>query len=253
MCRHLAYLGPPRTLAEILLEPEHGLLRQSYAPADMRGGGTINADGFGAGWYPAGSAAPARVRSARPLWGDTSFAALAGATSTGAALAAIRSATVGMPVVETAAAPFTDGRWLFSHNGVVRDWPGSLAGAAARLPVTDLMTLDAPTDSAVLWALVRARLRAGDDPADVLAGTCAAVDRDAPGSRLNLLLTDGATIWATAWRHALAVHGHDGATTVASEPTHEFPDWTQVPDRHLVVARPGHHDLYPLTGPGARG
>ena len=115
------------------------------------------------------------------------------------------------------------------------------------------MTLDAPTDSAVLWALVRARLRAGDDPADVLAGTCAAVDRDAPGSRLNLLLTDGATIWATAWRHALAVHGHDGATTVASEPTHEFPDWTQVPDRHLVVARPGHHDLYPLTGPGARG
>ena len=52
MCRHLAYLGPPTTLSALVLEPPHGLLRQSYAPADMRGGGTVNADGFGAGWYP---------------------------------------------------------------------------------------------------------------------------------------------------------------------------------------------------------
>lgn len=246
MCRHLAYLGPPRTLGSVLLEPEHGLLAQSYAPADMRGGGTINADGYGAGWYPAG-ADPVRVRSARPLWADPSFAALAGATSSGAMLAAVRSATVGMPVVETAAAPFTDGRWLFSHNGVVRGWPGSLVKAASGLPVEDLLTLDAPTDSAVLWALVRRRLDAGEDPAAVLAETCLQTERDAPGSRLNLLLTDGATVWATAWRHALAVRSGPGATTVASEPTHEFPDWTRVPDRHLVVARPGRHELHPVT------
>ncbi|OLL72466.1 Glutamine amidotransferase class-II [Pseudonocardia sp. Ae168_Ps1] len=247
MCRHLAHLGPPRTLASILLEPEHGLLAQSYAPADMRGGGTINADGYGAGWYPASGAAPVRVRSASPLWADPSFAALAGATSSGAVLAAIRSATVGMPVVETAAAPFTDGRWLFSHNGVVRGWPGSLVKAASGLPAEDLMPLDAPTDSAVLWALVRRRLAAGDDPGTVLAETCELVERDAPDSRLNLLLTDGGTVWATAWRHALAVRSTPDATTVASEPTHAFPDWTQVPDRHLVVARPGHHELHPVT------
>nr|WP_222132020.1 ergothioneine biosynthesis protein EgtC [Pseudonocardia sp. C8] len=242
----MAYLGPPRTLAVLLLEPEHGLLAQSYAPADMRGGGTINADGFGAGWYPASGADPVRVRSAKPLWADTSFAALAGATSSGAVLGAVRSATVGMPVVETAAAPFTDGRWLFSHNGVVRGWPGSLASAAAAVPVTDLLTLDAPTDSAALWALVRARLRAGDDPAEVLATTCERVERDAPGSRLNLLLTDGSTVWATAWWHALAVRTGGDHTTVASEPTHAFPDWIPVPDRHLVVARPGGHDLHPI-------
>lgn len=250
MCRHLAYLGPPRTLASVLLEPEHGLLAQSFAPADMRGGGTINADGYGAGWWPADEprGAPVRVRSAQPLWADPSFAALAGATSSGAMLAAVRSATVGMPVVETAAAPFTDGRWLFSHNGVVRGWPGSLAEQASGLPVEDLLTLDAPTDSAVLWALVRARLRAGQDPAAVLADTCRTVERDAPGSRLNLLLTDGTTVWATTWRHALAVRSQDGAVTVASEPTHAFPDWTRVPDRHLVVAHPGHHDLRPLSG-----
>ena len=51
MCRHLAYLGPPVTLAAVLLDPPHGLVHQSYAPADMRGDVAVNADGFGAGWY----------------------------------------------------------------------------------------------------------------------------------------------------------------------------------------------------------
>ncbi|MDQ1633063.1 MAG: gamma-glutamyl hercynylcysteine S-oxide hydrolase, partial [Frankiaceae bacterium] len=50
MCRHLAYLGPPQTLEQILLTPEHSLLRQSYAPRFQRHG-TVNADGFGAGWW----------------------------------------------------------------------------------------------------------------------------------------------------------------------------------------------------------
>lgn len=250
MCRHLAYLGPSRTLAEVVLAPEHGLLAQSYAPADMRGGGTINADGSGAGWYPEPGAAPVRVRSATALWADTSFAALAGVTRAVGVLAAVRSATVGMPVVDTANAPFASDRWLFSHNGMVRGWPGTLVDAAATLPTVDLMTLDAPTDAALLWALVRHRLRAGEDPGTVLADTCARVERDAPGSRLNLLLTDGTTVWATAWRHALAVRtdgsGPGAEVTVASEPTHAFPHWTQVPDRHLVVARPGHCELHPL-------
>lgn len=260
MCRHLAYLGPPRTLASVLLEPAHGLLEQSFAPADMRGGGTINADGFGAGWYPPGAgcgtsgngstpagALPVRVRSDQPLWSDTSFAAVAASTLATGVLGAVRSASPGMPVVSTAAAPFAEDRWLFSLNGMVRDWPGSLEGLASTLPTLDLITLDAPTDAAVLWALVRHRLRAGDDPAAVLAHTVLAAEDAAPGSRLNLLLTDGTTIWGTAWQHALAVHTDDHSVTVASEPTDPLPSWVQVPDRHLVVARPGHHDLHPLA------
>ncbi len=160
MCRHLAYLGPPVTLRELLFDPPHSLLRQSWAPRDMRGGGTINADGFGIGWYPDG-AAPVRYRRAQPIWSDPTIAELAAVTSAGAVLAAVRSATVGMAIVDTAAAPFTEGRWLFSHNGVVRGWPDSMVPLAAELPVRDLLTLDATTDSALLWALVRDRLRAG--------------------------------------------------------------------------------------------
>lgn len=254
MCRHLAYLGPAVTLSSLVLEPQHSLLRQSYAPSDMRGGGTVNADGFGAGWYADGRAV--RYRSASPIWSDPAFTALAGVTSSTAVLAAVRSATTGMPVTSTAAAPFTDGRWLFSHNGVVRGWPGSMAELASALPVVDLMTLDAPTDAALLWALVRHRLRSGGDPAVVLAEVVAAVAVLAPGSRLNLLLTDGATIWATAWDHALWV-ATAGATTgatalVASEPTDPTITWTEVPDRHLVVALPGHHRITSLTTTGVR-
>ncbi|MGH3712401.1 MAG: ergothioneine biosynthesis protein EgtC, partial [Micromonosporaceae bacterium] len=153
MCRHLLYLGRPVTLSALLLAPPHSLLRQSWAPRDMRGGGTVNADGFGAGWYVAG--APVRYRRDCPMWADENFARLAAVTSSGAVLAAVRSATVGMPVTETASAPFTEGRWLFSLNGRVADWPDSMVKLAEGLPVRDLLTLDAPSDAALVWALVR--------------------------------------------------------------------------------------------------
>lgn len=255
MCRHLAYVGPPTSLAALVLEPPHGLLRQSYAPVDMRGGGTVNADGFGVGWYPGpgpdstdGTDA-VRYRSAAPIWSDTAFADMAGATRTVAALAAVRSATVGMPVTAAASAPFAEGRWLFSHNGVVRGWPETVGPLAAALPVTDLLTLDAPTDSALLWALVRHRLRAGKDGGDALVSVAEDVTAAAPDSRLNLLLTDGATIWATAWGHALSVRVAPGVAIVASEPTDSDPGWTGVADRHLVVVRTGDCHMTPMGSP----
>ncbi|MDQ4007472.1 MAG: ergothioneine biosynthesis protein EgtC, partial [Actinomycetota bacterium] len=205
MCRHLAYLGPPRSLADLVLAPPHSLLRQSYAPKDMRGGGTMNADGYGLAWYPDGTdvgGGPVRHRRSCPMWADDGLADLARHTRSGAVLAAVRSATVGMPVVETAVAPFVSGRWAFSHNGVVAGWPDSVEPLARRLPARDLMTLEAPTDSALLWALVRARLEEGCPGAKALAEVAGEVGRAAPDSRLNLLLCDGAEIAATAWYHA---------------------------------------------------
>ncbi|MBA2309813.1 MAG: ergothioneine biosynthesis protein EgtC [Pseudonocardiales bacterium] len=240
MCRHIAYLGPPTTLAALLLAPPHGLLRQSYAPVDMRGGGTINADGFGVGWYPGPGVPLGRYRTERPIWSDPSFADLAAATVAPAVLAAVRSATVGMPVTAWACAPFTDGRWLFSHNGRISGWPGSVEGLAGTLPVTDLLTLDAPTDAALLWALVRHGLQAGRPPAEVLRGLVTTVAALAPGSRLNLLLTDGQTVHATAWGHALSVRVEPDAVLVASEPTDRLPGWTPVADHDLITATAGH-------------
>jgi gamma-glutamyl hercynylcysteine S-oxide hydrolase len=240
MCRHLAYLGPPVPLSRWLYEAPYGLERQSWAPRDMRGGGTINADGFGVGWY-AGDGDPVRYRRATPLWSDTTLPRLSETIEAHGCLAAVRSATAGMPVTEQAAAPFAEGPFLFSHNGVVRGWPESVAKPAAALPTADLLTLDAPTDAALLWALVRDRLRAGAAPAEALAATVAEVDALAPGSRLNLLLTDGDTIAATAMGHSLCVLRGGGGVLVSSEPLDDDPAWLPVADRTLLVTGP--HDL----------
>lgn len=236
MCRHIAYLGPARTLADVLIDRDHSLCRQSWAPSDMRGGGTINADGFGAGWYPA-DGPPLRYRRSVPMWTDENFTTLAGTVSSHAVLAAVRSATVGMPVVATAVAPFTFDHWLFSHNGRITGWPDSVAPLAAALPVTDLLTMEAPTDAALLCALLRHRLRSGVPPEDALSTVVTEVAALAPGSRLNLLLTDGETVYATTWDHALSVlvAGPD-EVVVASEPWDDDPRWEPIADRNLVVA-----------------
>ncbi|GIG87298.1 ergothioneine biosynthesis protein EgtC [Plantactinospora endophytica] len=249
MCRHLAYLGPPLPLSALLVDPPHSLLRQSWAPRDMRGGGTVNADGFGVGWYPQ-HGPPVRYRRAVPIWTDDTLPLLAATTVSGAVLAAVRSATVGMPVVETAAAPFADGPWLFSMNGAVAGWPDSVAATAARLPTRDLLTLDAPTDAALLWALVRHRLRAGATPADAVGGTVREVAAAAPGSRLNLLFTDGHLLVATTVGHALSVRTADGSVLLSSEPLDDGPGWRPVPDGHLVVATTNRLDLTPMQPQG---
>jgi dimethylhistidine N-methyltransferase/ergothioneine biosynthesis protein EgtC len=236
VCRHLAYLGPRVTLPEILFDKPHSLLHQTWAPADMRGGGTVNVDGFGVGWYPAPDAEPVRYRRAVPMWTDAGFASVAAASSATAILAAVRSATIGMPVNDDACAPFAEGAWLFSHNGMILGWPESVAALAEGLPVVDLVTLDAPTDSALLWALVRDRLRAGDSPERAVSSVTLRLAEVAPGSRLNLLLTDGRTIVATTWWHSLSVLSTEDSVTVSSEPWDDDARWSEVADRSLVVA-----------------
>lgn len=237
MCRHLAYLGAPVSPVGPLVGAPHALLVQAHAPADMRGGGTVNADGFGLAWLADDEGPPVRYRRARPVWTDETLPRLAETVRPGAFVGAVRSGTPGMPVEEGACAPFVDDRWMFSHNGVVTGWPSSVAGLAEKLPVVDLLGLEARTDSALLWALLRRRLAAGGDPVTEVAQLVSDVDRAAPGSRLNLVLTGRDLLVATAWTHSLSVLARGGGVAVASEPYDDDPAWQPVPDRHLVVAR----------------
>ncbi len=249
MCRHLAYVGPAEPLGRLLVEPPHGLYRQSWAPRRQRYG-TVNADGFGVGWYAEEDPVPARYRRAGPVWADLSFADLARVVRSTALLAAVRDATVPGADQEAAAAPFATGPWLFSHNGAVRGWPGSLTPLVAGLPAVDLLRMEARNDSAFVWALVLARLRGGDDQAQALADTVVEVAEAAPASRLNLLLTDGETITATAWGDTLwYLTRPGGGTVVASEPYDDDPHWQEVPDRTLLAASRTDVLLTPLKDP----
>jgi gamma-glutamyl hercynylcysteine S-oxide hydrolase len=249
VCRHLAYLGPPVAVADVVLAPEHSLLEQTWAPSDMRGSGTVNADGFGIGWYD-GPGDARRYRRAVPMWADGSLPDLARHIRTTALVAAARNGTVGMPVTEAACAPFRHGRWLFSHNGVVLGWPTALSGLAERLPVTDLMRLEAPTDSALLWALVLRRLVDGASVESAVEGVTTEVGTTAPGSRVNLLLSDGQTIAASTWGHSLSVLEGPDHVLVASEPIGASErDWQPVPDQSLVVLTAEGSKTRPLSGP----
>jgi len=246
MCRHTAYVGPPRTLHDVVVAPPHALYEQSWAPA-RQAHGTVNVDGFGVGWFVPGRTAPVRYRRAQPIWTDASFASLAPTISSSVVLAAVRSATPGTGPDESAAAPFTHDRWLLSHNGRLDDWPTARKALGSR--VADVPDALAPVDSALLFGLAVAAWQGG---ATLVAGLADAVHQVEAygGGRLTLLATDGVSVAGTVvgepmW--TLTAPTPDGpATWVASEPHDDDPAWTLVPDRSLVVAFPDGVQVTPL-------
>ena len=246
MCRHLAYLGPPTTLSGLLLDPPFALARQAWAPRRQRYG-TVNADGFGAGWYVPGRAEPVRYRRAQPIWTDASFASLAPTIASGCVLAAVRSGTPGFAADESCAAPFTYRRWLFSHNGRLADWP------RARKVLLEL-TLDvpeaaAPVDSALLFGAAAGRWSAG---VGLGAALLAVVEdaRRAGGGRVTLLAADGAGLAGVSHGEPLYVRQNPDSVVVASEPYDDEPGWAELPEGSLAEARrAGDAVRLSVTGP----
>jgi glutamine amidotransferase len=154
--------------------------------------------------------------------------------STHAALAAVRNASPGMPIEERSTAPFTDGPWLFSHNGIVPDFSDG-AGRELRRTVsaTRAAGIAGPTDSELLFALTLDRLDAGDS----LGAALVSVVRTAcaiSGGRLNLMLTDGIWVAATVVGNSLFVRQRPGTVWVVSEPTDDDDGWEPVPEGALV-------------------
>lgn len=240
MCRHLAWLGKPVSVASLVLEPPSGLLVQSYSPRRQKHG-LMNADGWGVGFFDAdgatsateesGSAGPRRWRSATPLWGDASFASVAPALVSGCVVAAVRSASVGMPIEASASAPFTDGNWLLSHNGLVD---------RAVLPAVG--NAESTNDSALLAALIF------DRDIDALADTITGVAADDPNARLNIVAGNGSRLMGTTWGDTLSLLRRDDGIVLASEPYDDDPAWEEIPDRHLVEVVDMHVHLTPLRG-----
>ncbi|MGV9833825.1 ergothioneine biosynthesis protein EgtC [Nocardia niigatensis] len=275
MCRHLAYLGPPTAVGALLTQGPHSLRTQSWAPRDMRRGGTINADGFGvAWWHHPDAAAPdhgpgviwhggapgdppetpgppidplvSRYRNAAPIWTDPAVDEVLPQIRSTAVLAAVRSATVGMPVERAACAPFTHGRWAFSHNGAIPDWRHVLTAVATEFDSPPLLDAESLTDSAALWVILRGLLEDSARPEEALRRLMAAVLARSPRARLNLLVGNGAGVWGTTWHHSLSVLEAGRFVVVASEPFDDHPRWRPVADRQLVSVRNGRVAVEPL-------
>ena len=182
-------------------------------------------------------------RNPMPIWTDPAVDEVLGQLSATAVLAAVRSATVGMPIDRASCAPFVRGSWAFSHNGVVPDWHKTIAGSRSVGLGRDGL------DAATCWSWSprpipppygwRSPLRLdATDPSAALVRLVADVLRAAPDARLNLLLGDGERLWATTCYHSLSVLAAENddrrRVVIASEPYDDDPRWQPVPDRRLV-------------------
>jgi glutamine amidotransferase len=268
MCRIAAYLGREQiSLSSLVLEPKHSLLVQSYAPKEMMSG-VVNADGFGAGWYaPEVDDEPAVYRTNAPIWADRSFASIAPRVRSATVLAAVRSATPGLPAEESGVPPFASGPYLFAHNGAIKNFR-----ATAMRPLRDALSdasyseLLGVTDSETIFSFLLDRLRdAKTSPGDsgalseaiaetVLLVSTLCAELGIYGS-LNLGVTDGEVMafsrYSTEGPGNSLYFVENGeafpkAVIVASERLDGDAGWQQVPDRHLLVADSGGVTMRPL-------
>ena len=258
----VAYLGEPEvTLSSVVLDPEHSLLVQSYAPREMLSG-VVNADGFGVGWYvPWSGEEPAVYRSDGPLWSDRSFAGIASKVRASSVFAAVRSATPGLPAEESGVPPFSSGAYTFMHNGAIRDFRHT-----AMRPLRNLLSdesyagLLGTTDSETIFALLLDRIKAGEPLPEALTRTvhqvlevCANLGVEAS---LNLAATDGEMMSFTrcssegpgnSLYYVEEGENFPGAVVVASERLDGGAGWKRVPDGHILsVDRKGSASLRPL-------
>lgn len=248
MCRMVGYLGGPEvTLSSLVLEPEHSLLVQSYAPQEMLSG-VVNADGFGVGWYaPWSGDEPAVYRSNQSLWADRTFAGIATKIRSSSVFAAVRSATPGLPVEESGVPPFSSGPFTFMHNGAIKDFRHT-----AMRPLRDGLSHESysgllgTTDSETIFAILLDYLKQSPD---LVRSTTAALHHvsEVCGevgvyAALNIAVTDGQEMVFT--RYSTDGPGNSlyfiqdrpaaGSTVVASERLDGDQSWQAVPEQHML-------------------
>ncbi|MBR8836962.1 MAG: ergothioneine biosynthesis protein EgtC [Stigonema ocellatum SAG 48.90 = DSM 106950] len=155
MCRLLAYLGSPISLAPLLWGPEHSLIVQSYQPQEMLSG-VVNADGFGLGWYHAQrDTEPFTYKNTLPIWNDINLPNISRYVESGCVLGYVRSATPGQGLDFSNCQPFKYERLLFTHNGRIHKFQETLYRPIRNLLSDEIYQLiGGTTDSEHIFALL---------------------------------------------------------------------------------------------------
>ena len=269
MCRWLAYSGSPILIEELLYKPAHSLIDQSLH--SRLGVETTNGDGFGVGWY-AQTGAPAVFRSIEPAWNDLNLREVAGHVSSPVVFAHIRAAT-GTPVQQTNCHPFRHGRWLWMHNGSIRDFERVKRELVLAVDPELYPCIEGSTDSETLFYLA---LTFGleDDPAPAVARAVGFVEAAGRAQgvehpiQMTVATTDGEKLWAfryssehdsrslffsTALETLRRIYPENPvfreldveSRLVVSEPLGDLPGaWNEVPESSYGVVQPGKDELY---------
>lgn len=200
MCRFVFYQGNPIRLSELLTEPDHSLINQSFGAREREE--PLNGDGFGVAWFAEDSHQPALFRSVSPAWSNQNLLELARVVSSSCILAHVRAATQGT-VSESNCHPFRRGRLVFMHNGDIGGFDKLRRPLLARLSDGAFDDIEGRTDSEHFFALIQDALaEQDDDPSPVVLLDALRIALDmvreltatfAPHefTYLNAVLTDG--------------------------------------------------------------
>lgn len=247
MCRLIAYVGEPISLARLVFSGSHPFYEQSWAPRELLSG-SLNADGYGVAWY-AGDR-PARIAEARPIWYDGELRDTLTAISSTCVVAALRNATEGLPVDRAAVAPYMYDRWTFVLNGFVPDFRRShMRALRSHLPDELYGELSGVSDAETLFLLAVSALRAGASMTEALEATArivhGRVGRDE--AQLNMVLCDGERIAALRSSTVLVTNSlyfarrppfAPGGIVVASEAPDVGAVWEPVDGHSWIATEP---------------
>jgi glutamine amidotransferase len=272
VCRWLAYSGSPVVIKELLLEPRHSLIDQSLHA--RLGAETTNGDGFGIGWYGVGDT-PGVFHSIEPAWNDRNLRDLASHIRSPLVLAHIRASS-GSPVQQTNCHPFRHGRWLWMHNGVLREFPRVKRELMLAVDPSLYPRIEGSTDSETFFFLALTLGLEHDPPAAVerAVGLIEATGRRhgvQQPIQMTVATTDGTRVWAFRYssegrsrslfystavstlRHQYpdnpVLHGlSDETRLVVSEPLGDLAGaWNEVPESSYGVIQEGQDELHPFT------
>jgi predicted glutamine amidotransferase len=272
MCRWLAYSGSPILIEELLYKPEHSLIDQSRHA--RLGVDTTNGDGFGVGWYDHDGQTPAVFRSIEPAWNDRNLREVAGHVHSPLFLGHIRAST-GTAIQQTNCHPFRHDRWLWVHNGLVRDFPRLKRDLALAVDESLYPYMEGSTDSELLFYLALTFGLQEDPPAAVerMVGFVEEVGRSHSTEhpiQMTVGTTDGSSVWgfryssegdsrslyySTDMRAVRELYPgrlrwqevSDETRIIVSEPLGDLPGaWNEVPESSYGVVREGEDELRPF-------
>jgi glutamine amidotransferase len=211
MCRLLGIVSSEPTEFRIVLRE---------APRSMAALSKVHKDGWGIAVFDEATASGwALEKGVERASEDERFHRLAVGSRGHLLVAHIRQRTVGLTSIENTH-PFHSGRWIFAHNGTIKDLEFLRAGSSKER----LAQVRGQTDSELFFAFVMTRFdEAGVTDAPANERTDAVVHDIAKDARarpefgaFNFLLSDGATMYAHRFGRTLCLLERGPDDTVRS-------------------------------------